>query len=70
MLRAQQEWKRPGKVRGIIGKLRFSEGILGSGASAQEVRELITLGMRGDGDLPCPRAPTYLVEKIVRISAK
>jgi hypothetical protein len=68
MLRAQQEWKRHGtgawdySTNQEVLQEFWKEGI----ARNQNYESVITLGMRGDGDLPMSaEANTQLLEKIV-----
>lgn len=68
MLRAQQEWKRHGKgpwdysLNAEVLQEFWKEGI----ERNKNYESIITLGMRGDGDLPMSaEANTALLEKIV-----
>ena len=68
MLRAQQEWKRHGKGpwdysrNGDVLRAFWEEGVRRN----KDYESIITLGMRGDGDMPMSReANTALLEHIV-----
>jgi len=67
MLRAQQEWKRHGKGawdyagNGDFLRSFWEEGIRRN----KDYESIITLAMRGDGDMPLPGANIALLEKIV-----
>jgi hypothetical protein len=68
MLRAQQEWKRYGKgawdysTNGDVLRQFWTEGIRRN----RNFESIVTLGMRGDGDLPMSReSNVVLLERIV-----
>ncbi len=68
MLRAQQEWKRYGKgawdysTNGDVLRQFWTEGIRRN----RNYESIVTLGMRGDGDLPMsPQSNVALLERIV-----
>ncbi|HKB44377.1 MAG TPA: glycosyl hydrolase 115 family protein, partial [Chitinophagaceae bacterium] len=68
MLRAQQEWKRYGKGKWdydsneVVLKEFWKKGIENMGTH----ESIVTIGMRGDGDMPMTRGTaTALLEKIV-----
>src|SRR5882724_819216 len=68
MLRAQQEWKRYGKgawdytTNGDVLRQFWTEGLRRN----RNYESIVTLGMRGDGDLPMSRESNVaLVERIV-----
>jgi hypothetical protein len=67
MLRAQQEWKRHGQgpwdyvKNGDFLRAFWEEGIRRN----KDYESIITLAMRGDGDMPLPGANIALLEKIV-----
>jgi hypothetical protein len=68
MMRAQQEWKRYGKgewnydSNADVLRSFWTEGV----RRGREYERIITLGMRGDGDMPMSReANTTLLERIV-----
>ena len=68
MLRAQQEWKRYGKgswdyaTNGEVLRAFWTEGVRRN----RDYESIITLGMRGDGDLPMSRESNVaLLEQIV-----
>jgi hypothetical protein len=68
MLRAQQEWKRHGKGPWDYStNADFLKGFWDEGVQRnREYESIITLGMRGDGDLPMTEgANIALLEKIV-----
>jgi len=69
MLRAQQEWKRYGKGKWdydsneVVLKDFWRKGIQNMGSH----ESLVTVGMRGDGDMPMTRGTaTALLERIVK----
>jgi len=69
MLRAQQEWKRYGKGKWdydsneVVLKEFWKKGIQNMGSH----ESIVTVGMRGDGDMPMSReTATSLLERIVK----
>jgi hypothetical protein len=69
MLRAQQEWKRYGKGKWdydsneVVLKEFWRKGIKNMGSH----ESIVTVGMRGDGDMPMTRGTaTALLERIVK----
>jgi hypothetical protein len=69
MLRAQQEWKRYGKGKWdydsneVVLKEFWNKGIRNMGTH----ESIVTVGMRGDGDMPMTRGTaTALLERIVK----
>lgn len=69
MLRAQQEWKRYGKGKWdydsneVVLKEFWRKGIQNMGSH----ESILTIGMRGDGDMPMSReTATNLLERIVK----
>ena len=69
MLRAQQEWKRYGKGKWdydsneVVLKEFWRKGIQNMGSH----ESIVTIGMRGDGDMPMSReTATSLLERIVK----
>jgi len=69
MLRAQQEWKRYGKGKWdydsneVVLKEFWRKGIQNMGTH----ESIVTIGMRGDGDMPMSReTATSLLERIVK----